>query len=168
VTRLTVERSLKQDAVSLLWAEPAGGGSTKGGVVNETVASPMQAFGAAGFGAIIGWYVYFVNRYRTAEVQLTDLVTLVGVIGGGAVTALFSPKTDLFGAYGIGLVIGFFGYFLTLVVLVSISSNFDADWFLDGRRKRLGDDYEIPQGTATTVRALDAPDQPGGGPRVNT
>jgi hypothetical protein len=107
-------------------------------------ASVIQLLGAGGFGAIVGWYVYYINRYRRGDVQLTDLVTLVGVLGGGAVLALFPARTDLFGAYGIGLFLGFFSYLLVLASLVNNSVNFDSDWFLDGRRRKLGEDWEIP------------------------
>ncbi len=100
----------------------------------EAVTS-LQMWGAFCFGLIIGWHVYYINRYRKSDVQLSDLVTLLGIIGGGAVLALFPAKTDLFGAYGIGLAAGFFLYFIILIVWVSISRNFDVDWFLDGRRK---------------------------------
>lgn len=102
--------------------------------VPATNSTPIiQLLGAAGFGILIGWYVYYINRNRKADVQLSDLVTVIGVIGGGAVLALFPAQTDLFGAYGIGLFLGFFGYFLTLIILVRVSKNFKFDWFLDGR-----------------------------------
>lgn len=123
-------------------------------------ASLLQTLGAGGFGTIVGWYVYYINRYRRGDVQLTDLVTLVGVLGGGAVLALFPARTDLFGAYGIGLFSGFFGYFLVLIILVNKSSNFDADWFLDGRRRRVGGDWEIPGGTRQGGAAMEAPTDP--------
>jgi hypothetical protein len=112
----------------------------------ETVqtATALQVLGAMGFGILIGWYVYYINRYRKADVQLGDLVTLVGVLGGGAIMAIFPARTDLFGAYGIGLFIGFFAYFFVLIVLVSVSKNFDVDWFLDGRRVRPESPYYIP------------------------
>jgi hypothetical protein len=105
-------------------------------------ATMIQKLGAGGFGALIGWYVYYINRYRKGDVQISDLVTLLGAIGGTAVLALFPAKSDLFGAYGVGLAIGFFGYFMVLVVLVGVSKNFDVDWFLDGRRKKLGTDQQ--------------------------
>jgi hypothetical protein len=101
-----------------------------------TGASTLQLVGAGGFGALLGWYVYYVNRHRREEVKLGDLVTLVGVIGGGAVLTLFPEETDLFGAYGIGLFLGFFGYFAFLLLLVKRSS-FTLEWFLDGRRPEL-------------------------------
>lgn len=106
----------------------------------------MAVWGAFAFGVVLGWFTYFTNRYRKGDVQFTDLATLAGVIGGGAVTALFGDaKTTLFGAYGIGLAVGFFAYFVTLIVLVRRSQGvFTMSWFLDGRRRRLEDDEEIP------------------------
>ncbi len=109
------------------------------------VTSRLQLWGAGGFGFLIGWYVYYINRHRKADVQLSDLVTLIGVIGGGAVLALFPARTDLFGAYGLGLFIGFFLYFIVLIFLVGVSKNFTIDWFLDGRRKVLPPDFYIPE-----------------------
>jgi hypothetical protein len=101
-------------------------------------ATTVQMLGAGGFGAILGWYLYFINRHRKDDVQLSDFVTVVGAIGGAAVLALFPAGTDLFGAYGIGLAIGFFGYVLVLLLLVRASMRrpdgaFDWEWFLDAR-----------------------------------
>jgi len=112
--------------------------------MDTQTASTVQLIGAGCFGAIIGWYVYYINRYRKSDVQLSDLVTVIGTIGGGAVLTLFPAKSDLFGAYGIGLAVGFFGYFIVLVILVAESQNFDGDWFLDGRRKMPGKNTVIP------------------------
>ncbi|MFI6449818.1 hypothetical protein [Kitasatospora sp. NPDC050543] len=101
-------------------------------------------FGALFFGMVVGWQAYFVNRYRS-KVAITDLAAIVGVIGGGTILTLFPEKTRLFAAYGIGLAIGFFGYFLLLLILVWRSKDADAtearrwtmEWFLDGRRPEL-------------------------------
>jgi hypothetical protein len=125
-------------------------------------ASGLQLWGAFSFGVLIGWYVYYINRYRRGDVQLGDLVTLIGVLGGSAVLVLFPARTDLFGAYGIGLAVGFFGYFLALIVQVSISKNFDVDWFLDGRRKRAGADFDPGTGEHPMVDTSTS-----GTPRVN-
>jgi len=121
------------------------------------VASPsiITVIGAGAFGTLIGWYVYYINRYRKSDVQLGDITTLVGVLGGGAATALFAPGGELFGAYGIGLFLGFFGYFISLIYLVDRSPNFDADWFLDGRRKRPEEPIYVPGDVAPTIRPMD-------------
>jgi hypothetical protein len=115
----------------------------------------VQLLGAAAFGALVGWFIYFINRYRTGGVGFSDLVTLIGVIGGAGVLKLFDTGTDLFGAYGIGLAIGFFGYFLVLVGLVYQSPNFTADWFLDGRRKRAVEPWWVPEEVRQTAAALE-------------
>lgn len=105
--------------------------------------------GAASFGAIIGWLVYYINRYRKADVQFSDLTTIVGIVGGAGVTSLFGDGDKaLFGAYGIGLFSGFFAYFLALIIMVRNSGGvFGVGWFLDGRRKKLLADEEL-QGEA--------------------
>lgn len=102
--------------------------------------------GAGGFGALLGWYIYYLVRHRTDNVTLSDLGTLVGIIGGAAVLTLFPAKSDLFGAYGVGLFVGFFGYFLLLLTFVLVSDDFGVAWFLDGRRKSIADD-ETDDGT---------------------
>lgn len=112
----------------------------------------LERLGAGAFGVIIGWFVYYINRYRKGDVQFSDITTVIGIIGGAGILAIFKQGTDLFGAYGIGLFIGFFAYFIILAGLVANSKNFDADFFLDGRRKRPTGDFYIP-GT----------EEPGGG-----
>jgi hypothetical protein len=121
--------------------------------MNQTM---LQLWGAGCFGALMGWYVYYINRYRKGDVQLSDLVTLVGVLGGAGVLKLFPEQTALFGAYGIGLAVGFFGYLLVLIILVAKSPNFTIDWFLDGRRKKVTGDMYVPGDAAPTVHAMGA------------
>jgi len=94
----------------------------------------LQLAGAFCFGALLGWYIYYINRYRKDDIKLGDLVTLIGAIGGAAVLTLFEAKTDLFGAYGIGLAFGFFAYFVVLLEFVDRSKDFTIAWFLDGRK----------------------------------
>jgi hypothetical protein len=106
-------------------------------------ASGLQLVGAGCFGLLVGWYVYYVNRHRRGDVQLTDVGTLIGVIGGGAVLTLFPEESDLFGAYGIGLAVGFFGYFGFLLYLRR-KAGFPWAWFLDGRRPELADREVAP------------------------
>jgi hypothetical protein len=100
--------------------------------------------------------LYFINRYRTDEVALTNLSSLVSVLGGAAVLALFPAGSALFGAYGVGLLLGFLSYLAVLALLVGRSKVFSVEWFLDGRRGKLADDEEIPEG----VRATGAPMSP--------
>jgi hypothetical protein len=112
----------------------------------------IRYWGAGGFGALIGWYIYYINRYRKSDVQLGDITTVIGAVGGAAVTGIFGRgNTDLFGAYGIGLATGFFGYFLVLTFLVGHSEHFDSDWFLDGRRIRPQEPSYVPGDVAPTV-----------------
>jgi hypothetical protein len=112
-----------------------------------------ETAGALALGLVLGWNVYFVNRYRRGDVSFGDLATLLGVIGGAAVTLHFGNNNSLFGAYGVGLGIGFFTYFSSLLAMVKVSPNFDSDWFLDGRRKNPADGY----GYGAEVRPTLAP-----------
>ncbi len=34
----------------------------------EPPASVSQLVGAGGFGLLLGWYAYYINRYRTSDV----------------------------------------------------------------------------------------------------
>lgn len=138
---------------------------------NTAPASTLQLIGAGCFGLILGWYLYFINRYRTGAVDFGDIITILGAIGGAAVTALFRSGTDLFGAYGIGLAIGFFLYYAILSTMVARSPNFDSDFFLDGRRKRPVEPFYIPEGWRGAVSSgmdqtfqAGTPPPPTGGP----
>jgi hypothetical protein len=117
-------------------------------------ASAIQLWGAGCFGAVIGWFLYFINRYRTGAADFGDITTIISIVGGAGVLALFPQRSDLFGAYGIGLAVGFFGYFFILGGLVSLSKNFDVDFFLDGRRKAPTTEYLIPEGSRMTTAAM--------------
>jgi len=124
-------------------------------IAAEEAATELQKWGAFAFGLVLGWFLYFLNRYRK-EVSLADLTTVIGAVGGGAVMALFPAKTDLFGAYGVGLAVGFFGYLLVLVGLVVKSANFGVDYLVDGRRT-------LPDGTVGYGPDPDRPMAAGGG-----
>ena len=132
-------------------------------MADGTPASTLQLIGAVCFGLILGWYLYFINRYRSGPVDFGDIITILGAVGGAAVTALFKSCTDLFGAYGIGLAVGFFLYYAILNSMVARSPNFDSDFFLDGRRKKLAPDSFIPEGWRGAVSSgMDQTFQAGG------
>lgn len=69
----------------------------------------LSLVGAFCFGIVIGWVTYRTLR-RSPTTGLSDIATVIGAVGGATVTALFSHETGDFGAYCIGLIIGFFAY----------------------------------------------------------
>lgn len=109
--------------------------------------------GAFCFGVVIGWFVYFINRYRSGPIQLSDLTTIVTVLGSGFV-AVSNKDPTIFPGYALGLVVGFFGYFVVLAALVAASQNFTTDWFLDGRCKAPQPPFYIPPGVGPTVHPM--------------
>jgi uncharacterized membrane protein YeaQ/YmgE (transglycosylase-associated protein family) len=71
----------------------------------------VSDIGAVCFGLVIGWITYRTLRRREGPVALSDIATVLGAVGGGAVAAIFdNPK--IFGYYAIGLAAGFFGYLI--------------------------------------------------------
>ncbi|HLG65093.1 MAG TPA: hypothetical protein VKY19_24380 [Ktedonosporobacter sp.] len=69
----------------------------------------IAGLGTILFGLTIGWIAYRIMRLRATPAALTELYTLLAVISGALITALFRDAV-LFGLYSLGLVIGFFGY----------------------------------------------------------
>ncbi len=67
----------------------------------------LPLIGAMMFGAVVGWMAHFV-LHRAARPDVKWLASMIAVIGGGAVTALFEPRSLLFGSYCIGLALAFF------------------------------------------------------------
>lgn len=70
----------------------------------------IAGLGAFFFGLAVGWVAYRILRLRAGAPWLSDLIAMLGVIGGAAVLALFRGDM-LFGWYSIGLILGFFAYF---------------------------------------------------------
>ncbi|MDF9811475.1 hypothetical protein [Streptomyces sp. SPB162] len=68
--------------------------------------------GAGAFGLVIGWIAYRTLR-RSQGSGLSDLVTVIAALGGGAVVDARFADPELFASYGLGLATGFFGYFVT-------------------------------------------------------
>jgi hypothetical protein len=69
----------------------------------------IVGLGAIFFGLTIGWITYRILRLRAGAPGISDLIAILGVIGGAAVLALYRSEV-LFGWYSIGLIIGFFAY----------------------------------------------------------
>ncbi len=69
----------------------------------------INEIGAICFGAVVGWICYRTLRHKNAA-ALSDIATVIGVVGGGAVSTRFSGTT--FGWYSVGLAAGFFLYFV--------------------------------------------------------
>jgi uncharacterized membrane protein YeaQ/YmgE (transglycosylase-associated protein family) len=85
----------------------------------------VESIGSFLFGIIIGWVTYRTLRRTGETVAVSNIASVVGAVGGAAVTGLF--KGSLFGWYCIGLAIGFFGY---LVLAVTVLQN--VTWLGDG------------------------------------
>ena len=86
---------------------PAGRGS--GSLGHEQMS--VDLWGALAFGIVIGWVTYRTLRRQQETVALSNIASVVGAVGGGAVTALFNSPA-LFGWYSIGLFVGFFAYLI--------------------------------------------------------
>jgi ABC-type Co2+ transport system permease subunit len=86
----------------------------------------VESVGAVLFGVVIGWVTYRTLRRSGPGAKVSDLATVLGAVGGAAVTAIF-PSGSLFGWYSIGLAGGFFGYLVLGHTLLS-----DSTWLGDG------------------------------------
>lgn len=73
----------------------------------------LAFWGALCFGVVVGWITYRTLR-RSQTSGLSDIATVIGVIGGAAVTKLF--PNDQFAAYAIGVAIGFFAYLISSAI----------------------------------------------------
>jgi hypothetical protein len=76
----------------------------------------FEDIGAGCFGAVVGWITYRTLRRKEGAAALSDIATVIGAVGGAAVTTLFNSAT-LFASYSIGLAIGFAGYLVVSVIV---------------------------------------------------
>ena len=76
----------------------------------------IVGLGASCFGLTLGWITYRILRLRAGPLRLSDLIAMLGIIGGAAALAFFRNDV-LFGWYSIGPVIGFFAYFAVGLIL---------------------------------------------------
>lgn len=65
--------------------------------------------GSLCFGLVVGWITYRTLRKTKEAVSLSNIATVIGAVGGAAVTGLFGDK-QVFATYAIGLAVGFFLY----------------------------------------------------------
>lgn len=110
----------------------------------------LSVLGTMCFGFVLGWMLYFVNRYRK-DVSLADLGTIVTALAGATILSLINVEetgnATLVGAYGMGIFLGFMAYGFTLYRIVkAYPEAYDTLWFVDGRRKGQGDTgYRMPE-----------------------
>jgi len=69
------------------------------------------------FGLLVGYITYRTLARTTAAASISDLAAVISAIGGGAVTAIAKPGTDLFGWYAIALLAGFIAYGLIYLAM---------------------------------------------------
>ena len=67
--------------------------------------------GSLCFGLVIGWITYRTLRRTDEAVALSNIATVIGAVGGAAVTGIFKNEM-VFATYCIGLAIGFFLYLI--------------------------------------------------------
>jgi hypothetical protein len=85
--------------------------------------------GALAFGLVIGWVTYRTLRRRSGRAKITDVATVIGAVAGAGVTAIFDKPT-LFGYYGVGLAIGFFGYLAVAMKVLGAKAVVGVDGFM--------------------------------------
>jgi uncharacterized membrane protein YeaQ/YmgE (transglycosylase-associated protein family) len=68
------------------------------------------------FGLVVGWVTYRTLRRREGSAVLSDIATVIGAVGGGAVTTLFN-ESQMFAWYAIGLAVGFFLYLIINLII---------------------------------------------------
>ena len=83
----------------------------------------ITSLGGLCFGIVMGWITYRTLRRKEGAAALSDISTVIGAVGGAAVTKLFPG--EVFGYYSVGLAIGFFGY---LVIAVLLDKKSVRDW----------------------------------------
>lgn len=76
----------------------------------------ISDIGALCFGLVIGWITYRTLRRKSNGAALSDIATVIGAVGGAAITALFQSER-LFSFYSIGLALGFFLYLVLGIVI---------------------------------------------------
>ncbi|WP_327250934.1 hypothetical protein [Streptomyces sp. NBC_01244] len=80
--------------------------------------SAIVLVGTVCFGVAVGYITYRTLARTTDKAAITDLATVIGVIGGGVVTTLYGPADGtMFAWYSIGLLIGM-ALYVTLSLII--------------------------------------------------
>ena len=74
-------------------------------------------WGAVCFGVVIGWVTYRTLR-RSETTGISDIASVIGALGGAAITSLWPQGTGAFAGYCFGVIGGFFGYLIVSLMLV--------------------------------------------------
>ena len=77
----------------------------------------LNSFGAVIFGVVVGFITYRTLVRTVDQTAVSDVATVVGAIGGGAVTAIFDPAGRAFAWYAIGLAVGMTVFFLLFLTM---------------------------------------------------
>jgi uncharacterized membrane protein YeaQ/YmgE (transglycosylase-associated protein family) len=88
---------------------------------------PVLDVGAVCFGVVVGWVTSRTLR-RSTPGGLTDIATVIGSVGGAAITGLFKPSENTFGLYCIGLAGGFFLYLVLAIWTSGKKGTSGGDW----------------------------------------
>jgi len=88
----------------------------------ETISTVISLVGALAFGLVIGWLTYRTIRRTKEASSLQDISSVIAAVGSAAVIALFKVG-EMFGAYSIGLAIGFFSYYRNVMKHLPEGSN---------------------------------------------
>jgi hypothetical protein len=121
----------------------------------------IEFWGALTFGVVIGWVSYRTLR-RTKATGLGDIASVIGAVGGGAITALFPAGSGAFGAYGIGLALGFFSYLVVALIVARKTEGLSAanEWLGEPQGGAAGDAGRKAGATTTATQAPDIPPFP--------
>ena len=76
----------------------------------------ILAIGPFSFGLVIGWVTYRTLRHRQGSSAISDIATVIGAVGGGAVTTLFEEQIP-FAWYSVGLAVGFFLFYVLGILI---------------------------------------------------
>jgi uncharacterized membrane protein YeaQ/YmgE (transglycosylase-associated protein family) len=87
----------------------------------------VLGIGAVCFGIVVGWVTSRTLR-RSTPGGLTDIATVIGSVGGAAITGLFKPSDNTFGMYCIGLASGFFLYLILAILTSGKATLHGSDW----------------------------------------